>query len=77
MLGYYMLICIDQLVFKSLAIDMRSMVTDDVMQPVVSRIRQFLDTAMEINIRRPTNYFITPRLGGLKRRNFHQLWEII
>ena len=34
-------------------------------------------TAMEINIRLPTNFVITPRLGGLKRRNFHQeLWEM-
>ena len=31
---------------------------------------------MEIDIRYPTDFVITPRLGGLKRRNVHQLWEI-
>ena len=26
---------------------------------------------MKTNIRHPTNFVITPRLGGMKRRNFH------
>ena len=34
-------------------------------------------TAMEINIRHTHKFCYNLSLGGLIRRNFHQLWEII